>query len=81
MDKKIDLEGILNRIEWCIDANKEGKEVIIKYASICIRQSIPIILQIAAESANYYVNDDGEVYVDKQSILNSEEEIIKQLGL
>ncbi len=47
-----------------------------------IRQALPIILQMAADNAKTQIkNVSNGVIVDKQSILNSEEEIIKTLGI
>ncbi len=80
MDKKIDFEKILNIVE----PNGEllSTELAIECMKKCVRQALPIILQMAADRAEAESSWDGESgIVDKQSILNREEEIIKKLGL
>ncbi len=91
MDKTIDFESIFGNACNMI-AKKHGLGIMLvtghkaaywnEAAKQSIRQALPIILQIAADRATAYDDvDDAQSKVDKQSILNSEEEIIKQLGI
>ncbi len=81
MDKKIDFEEIISRTNF----SKENI-VVIRCMKQSIRQALPIILQMAADRATAsgmfkLPEEKLQTWVDKQSILNQEEEIIKTLGL
>lgn len=78
---KIDYEGISDQFykhrklysDYQISAMKEA-----------VRQSIPLILQIAADKAEFTYEKHGcieHIQVNKQSITGLEDEIKKQLGL
>ncbi len=89
MDKKIDFDGIFIKLfpEYIIYKDWHLTSINVTEAmKQSIRQALPIILQIAADRATAsgmfkLPEEKLQTWVDKQSILNQEEEIIKTLGL
>ncbi len=86
MDKKIDFEGLLGDYPLDMSDSIYSESEAIHLMKQSIRQALPIILQMAADRATAsgmfkLPEEKLQTWVDKQSILNQEEEIIKTLGL